>query len=105
MTNEVTDEHFKEKVLESKKPVLIDFWAEWCGSCQMLTPIIEKISTTMSDKIDVYKMNIDEHPNTPTSLGVRSIPTMKLFKNGEVIDTKVGLHNKNVIEEWINSSI
>ncbi|NRB10082.1 MAG: thioredoxin [Rickettsiaceae bacterium] len=105
MTNEITDENFKEQVLNSEKPVLVDFWAEWCGPCRMLTPIIDDIATTMSDKITVYKMNIDEHPKAPTSLGVRSIPTMKLFKNGEVVDTKVGVQNKNALEEWINSLI
>ncbi|BDU60004.1 thioredoxin [Candidatus Rickettsia kotlanii] len=105
MANDVTDSSFKKEVLESDLPVLVDFWAEWCGPCKMLTPIIDEISKELQGKVKVLKMNIDENPNTPSEYGIRSIPTIMLFKNGEQKDTQVGLQQKNSLLDWINKSI
>ncbi|AFC69147.1 thioredoxin [Rickettsia amblyommatis] len=105
MANNVTDSSFKKEVVESDLPVLVDFWAEWCGPCKMLTPIIDEISKELQGKVKVFKMNIDENPNTPSEYGIRSIPTIMLFKNGEQKDTKIGLQQKNSLLDWINKSI
>ncbi|QQV74470.1 Thioredoxin [Rickettsia tillamookensis] len=105
MANNINDSSFKKEVLESDLPVLVDFWAEWCGPCKMLTPIIEELSKELQGKVKVFKMNIDENPNTPSEYGIRSIPTIMLFKNGEQKDTKIGLQQKNSLLDWINKSI
>ncbi|KJV81676.1 thioredoxin [Rickettsia hoogstraalii str. RCCE3] len=105
MANNVTDSSFKKEVLESDLPVVVDFWAEWCGPCKMLTPIIDEISKELKGKVKVLKMNIDENPNIPSEYGIRSIPTIMLFKNGEQKDTKIGLQQKNSLLDWINKSI
>ncbi|AEK74038.1 thiol reductase thioredoxin [Rickettsia conorii subsp. heilongjiangensis] len=105
MANNVMDSSFKKEVLESGLPVLVDFWAEWCGPCKMLTPIIDEISKELQGKVKVLKMNIDENPNTPSEYGIRSIPTIMLFKNGEQKDTKIGLQQKKSLLDWINKSI
>ena len=105
MANNLTDANFKEEVLDSTIPVLIDFWAEWCGPCRILIPIIEELSKTFDGKVKVLKMNIDENPTIPSSLGVRSITTMMLFNNGKQIATKIGVLPKSTIEQWINSLI
>ncbi|HJD53933.1 MAG TPA: thioredoxin [Rickettsia endosymbiont of Proechinophthirus fluctus] len=105
MVNNVMDSSFKKEVLESDLPVLVDFWAEWCGPCKMLMPIIDEISKELQGKVKVLKMNIDENPNTPSEYGIRSIPTIMLFKNGEQKDTKIGLQQKNSLLDWINKSI
>ncbi|MFP3012561.1 MAG: thioredoxin [Rickettsia sp.] len=105
MADKVTDSSFKKEVLESDLPVLVDFWAEWCGPCKMLTPIIDEISKELKGKVKVLKMNIDENPNIPSEYGIRSIPTIMLFKNGEQKDTKIGLQQQNSLLDWINKSI
>ena len=105
MTKEINDNDFQKEVLESDQPVLIDFWAEWCGPCRMLGPIIDQIAEEKGDKIKVFKMNIDNSPDTPSKFGVRSIPTMMIFKDGKLLDSKVSVHPKSAIEEWINSKI
>ncbi|HJD60377.1 MAG TPA: thioredoxin [Rickettsia endosymbiont of Omalisus fontisbellaquei] len=105
MANNVTDSSFEKEVLESDLPVLVDFWAEWCGPCKMLTPIIDEISKELQGKVKVLKMNIDDNPDTPSKYGIRSIPTVMLFKNGEQKDTKIGLQQKNSLLDWINKSI
>ncbi|WP_347939182.1 thioredoxin [Rickettsia oklahomensis] len=105
MANNVKDSSFKKEVLESNLPVLVDFWAEWCGPCKMLTPVIDEISKELQGKVKVLKMNIDENPNTPSEYGIRSIPTIMLFKNGEQKDTKIGLQQKSSLLDWINKSI
>ena len=105
MAANLTDANFKEEVLESSIPVLIDFWAEWCGPCRVLIPVIEELSKVYAGKVKILKMNIDENPNTPSSLGVRSIPTMMLFNNGKQIATKIGVLPQSTIEQWINSLI
>ena len=105
MTQEIKDSEFEQKVTNSTEPVLIDFWAEWCGPCKMLSPVIDQLSEEMKGKVKIVKMNIDENPETPSSLGVRSIPTLMIFKDGKQISSKVGAHPKNKLKEWIDSSI
>lgn len=101
----VNDASFKQEVLDSQQLVLVDFWAEWCGPCRMLAPILEEVSGSMKEKLKVVKMNVDENPSTPTQYGVRSIPTLVLFKNGKAISTKTGLLQKNKLEEWVTESL
>ena len=105
MTKQIKDNEFESEVINSKLPVLIDFWAEWCGPCRMLSPILDQLSEEMDGKVKIVKMNIDENPETPSKFGVRGIPTMLLFKEGKQIATKVGVHPKNALQEWINSSL
>jgi thioredoxin 1 len=105
MTKQIKDNEFKSEVINSKLPVLIDFWAEWCGPCRMLSPILDQLSEEMDGKVKIVKMNIDENPETPSKFGVRGIPTMLLFKEGKQIATKVGVQPKNALQEWINSSL
>ena len=100
-----TDKNFKNDVLDSSKPVLVDFWAEWCGPCKQIGPILEEISDEMSNEVTIAKHNIDEEPNTPTKFGVRGIPTMLLFKAGELKATKVGATTKSNIVSWIKENI
>ena len=100
----VEDKNFKEKVLEADKPVLCDFWAEWCGPCKQIGPILEEISNEMSEVV-IAKHNIDNEPNTPTKYGVRGIPTMLLFSGGELKATKVGATTKSNIVSWIKENI
>jgi thioredoxin 1 len=101
----ITDADFEKEVLSSETPVLIDFWAEWCGPCRMLAPILEDLSKEVEGKVRIVKINIDENPNTPSSFGVRSIPTMMIFKDGKQIASKSGVHQKNAIASWIDSSL
>lgn len=100
-----TDASFSKDVLESELPVLVDFWAEWCGPCRMITPILEEISGELSDKVKIVKINIDENPKTPAQFGVRSIPTLAFFKNGQAVSTKVGLLPKSKLVDWINETV
>ena len=104
-TKNITDENFEAEVLKADKPTLVDFWAEWCGPCKQLFPILEEISNEMSDQLVVAKHNIDDHPNQPTKFGVRGIPTMLLFKGGELKATKVGVTTKSNIVSWIKENI
>jgi thioredoxin 1 len=105
MTKETSDSTFEQDVLKSTKPVLVDFWAEWCGPCRQLLPIVEELSTEMAGKIDVYKVNIDKNPETPTKYGVRGIPTLILFKDGKPAATKVGALPKSSLFQWVETSI
>ncbi len=104
-TKKITDENFATEVLKATKPTVVDFWAEWCGPCKQIGPILEEISNEMSDKVSVAKHNIDEEPNMPTKYGIRGIPTMLLFKDGELKATKVGATTKSNIVSWINENI
>ena len=105
MALEITDANFEEVVLKSSQPVLVDFWAEWCGPCKQIGPILEEISNEMSNEIIIAKHNIDDNPNQPTKYGVRGIPTMLLFKGGELKATKVGATTKSNIISWIKENI
>ncbi|MBE6454114.1 MAG: thioredoxin [Alphaproteobacteria bacterium] len=100
----IVDSQFETEVLNSKGLVLVDFWAEWCGPCRQLLPIMEEISNEMADKVVVCKMNVDEAPQTPASFGLRSIPSLLMFKDGKLVDTKVGLNSKATIVDWINQN-
>ena len=100
-TASVTDSSFQADVLDSSKPVLVDFWAEWCGPCRMIAPALEELSTELGDRVSIVKLNIDENPDAPTKYGVRGIPTMILFKNGEPAATKVGAEPKSRIQGWL----
>ena len=104
-TKQVNDDNFENQVLKSDKPVLVDFWAEWCGPCKMVGPVLEELSDEMADKLVIAKHNIDEAPTTPTKYGVRGIQTMLLFSGGQLIDTKVGAASKANIKEWLDSKV
>ena len=105
MATPVSDANFEEEVLKSDKPVIVDFWAEWCGPCQSLMPLVEELSNEMGDKVKVVKINIDESPDAPTKYGVRGIPTLMVFKDGAVADTKVGGMSKSQLTEWAESQV
>jgi thioredoxin 1 len=104
-TVNVTDDNFDTEVLKSSKPIVVDFWAEWCGPCKQIGPTLEEISDEMKDQVIIAKHNIDNVPNTPTKYGVRGIPTMLLFKDGELKSTKVGAKPKSDIVTWIKENI
>ena len=101
----VTDENFETEVLKSGKSVVVDFYAEWCGPCKQIAPVLEEISDEMKDQIIIAKHNIDQEPNTPTKYGIRGIPTMLLFSGGELKATKVGATTKSNIVSWIKENI
>ena len=105
MPKHVSDDTFETDVLESQTPVIVDFWAEWCGPCRQIAPALEEIASEMADKVTIAKVNVDENPMTPSKYGVRSIPTLILFKNGEVASTKIGAIPKSKLLEWVNSEI
>lgn len=105
MTISLKDDEFEKEVLGSDIPVLVDFWAEWCGPCRQLVPTLDAISEELKDKCKIVKMNIDENPMTPQKYSIRSIPTMLIFKNGKLQDTKVGALTKTSLLEWINEKI
>ena len=100
-----SDEGFDTDVLQSDKPVLVDYWAEWCGPCKMIAPILEEVATEYGEKIKVCKMNIDENQETPPRYGIRGIPTLILFKNGEVEATKVGALSKTQLQSCLDDNI
>ena len=104
-TAKVTDASFEADVLKSSEPVVVDFWAEWCGPCKMIGPSLEEIATEMQGKIKIAKVNVDENPGVAGKLGIRSIPTLMLFKDGKLAAQKVGAAPKGELGKWINSSV
>ena len=104
-TRAVSDDSFEQDVLKSDGPVLVDFWAEWCGPCKMIGPALEEIATDMEGKVTIAKVNIDENPRTPQKYGVRGIPTLMLFKDGQVAATKVGALPKSELANWVESVV
>jgi thioredoxin len=104
-THQVSDASFETDVLKSDGPVVVDFWAEWCGPCKMIAPALEEIATVLGSKAKIVKLNIDDNPNTPSKYGVRGIPTLMVFKGGQVAATKIGAAPKNQLQSWIEQSI
>jgi thioredoxin 1 len=102
---QVSDASFETDVLKASGPVLVDFWAEWCGPCKAIAPALEELAQSMSGKLTVAKINIDHNPQTPKKYGVRGIPTLMLFKGGQVAATKIGALQKSKLIEWVESSI
>ena len=101
----VTDKDFENEVLQSNEPVVVDFWAEWCGPCKALSPVIDEIADEMKGKVKVVKVNIDDSPDAPAKYGVRGIPTLMIFKGGEVVDTRVGGAPKSQLSDWIEGAV
>ena len=104
-TTKTTDQNFDKDVLKSGQPVLVDFWAEWCGPCKMIAPALEEMAGTLAGRLTVAKMNIDENPQTPKKYGVRGIPTLMLFKGGSVAATKIGALPKGALFQWVDSAL
>ncbi len=105
MAKETTDNNFSNDVIGAKNVVLVDFWAPWCGPCRQLSPIVDELSKELEGQLEVYKCNIDENPEIPSKYSVRGIPTLMLFKDGKVIDTKVGSLPRNTLFEWVKNNL
>jgi thioredoxin 1 len=103
-TSKVTDSTFKADVLDASEPVVVDFWAEWCGPCKMIAPALEEIGKELAGRVKIVKLNVDENHQTATKYGIRSIPTLLMFKNGELAATQVGAAPKGRLAEWISSN-
>jgi len=101
----VSDQNFEQDVLQSSAPVIVDFWAEWCGPCRMVAPILEEVSGEMGEKVRIVKLNVDENPQTASKYGIMSIPTLLLFKDGKIASRQVGAAPKAKLVQWINGSI
>ncbi|WP_078117999.1 thioredoxin TrxA [Thiosocius teredinicola] len=101
----VTDDNFESEVLQSSEPVLVDYWAEWCGPCKMIAPVLDEIAGEYDGRVKIAKLNIDDNPNTPPRYGIRGIPTLMLFKDGEVEATKVGAVSKSQLTAFIDSNL
>jgi thioredoxin 1 len=104
-TVKISDSSFDEDVLKSSKPVIVDFWAEWCGPCKMIAPALEEISNEMSDQVTVAKLNIDDNPGTPSNYGVRGIPTLIMFKDGQAVAQKIGALPKSELKRWVEDAM
>ena len=101
----ISDESFEEEVLQSEQPVLIDYWAEWCGPCKIIGPVLDEIATEYSDRLKVVKLNIDDNPQTPPKYGIRGIPTLMVFKDGQVEGTKVGAVSKAQLTAFLDDTL
>jgi len=104
-TTKITDDSFETDVLKADKPVVVDFWAEWCGPCKMIAPALEEIAQALDGKVEIAKLNIDENPMTPSKFGVRGIPTLMIFREGQVAATKIGALPKSQLQAWIEENI
>jgi thioredoxin 1 len=101
----VSDATFENDVLKASEPVVVDFWAEWCGPCRMIAPALEEISGSLGDKVKIVKLNVDENPQTAAKYGIMSIPTLMMFKNGELASRQVGAAPKQKLEQWITGAV
>lgn len=99
----VSDDSFESEVLKASGPVMVDFWAEWCGPCKALSPIVDEVANERGEALKIVKVNIDENPEAPTKYKVRGIPTLMVFKDGEIVDTRVGGMSKGQMDDWLNS--
>jgi thioredoxin 1 len=101
----VSDDTFESEVLKATGPVVVDFWAEWCGPCKMIAPVLEELSGTLDGKVKIVKLNVDESPGTAAKYGIMSIPTLMIFKNGEMAARQIGAAPKQKLEQWITTSV
>lgn len=101
----VSDKDFENQVLKADQPVVVDFWAEWCGPCKAMSPLVDELAAEMAGKVKVVKINIDDSPEAPTKYGVRGIPTFMVFKGGKVVDTRVGGMSKTAFSDWVKAAI
>jgi thioredoxin 1 len=105
VTAKVTDASFETDVIKSDEPVVVDFWAEWCGPCRMIGPALEEIATEMNGKVKIVKLNVDENPQTAAKYGIQSIPTLMIFKNGQMASRQIGAAPKQKLEQWITTAV
>ena len=101
----VSDANFETEVLKSSAPVVVDFWAEWCGPCRMIAPALEEIAGAMGDKVKIVKLNVDENPGTAAKYGIMSIPTLMIFKNGQLASRQIGAQPRQKLEQWISAAV